>query len=226
MDVMGDPAATDSSPGPSPSTSPGPQPSLRAGDAERQRTADRLADAFQEGRLDVDEFGSRIERVWQATHDTDLDALLADLPADQGIASGRLPVPATRRLPARTGHGATAGVPATVAIMSGAERSGEWAAAGTHTAVAIMGGVSIDLREASFTEAETTIIAVAIMGGVEVIVPPDVRVRVHGLPLMGGFGAEGSINPADLAPDAPLVTITGAAFWGGVGVVRRDFDED
>lgn len=218
MDVMGD------STGPSPS--PLPPPSLRAGDEERQRTADRLAQAFQEGRLDVDEFGSRIEQAWASTYDSQLDALLADLPSGPSSSTALTPASARRRLPERTNQQASAGVPATVAIMSGAERSGEWAAAGTHTAVAIMGGVSLDLREASFTEAETTIVAVAIMGGIEVVVPPDVRVRVHGLPLMGGFGAEGSINPADLAADAPLVTITGAAFWGGVGVVRRDFGED
>ncbi|MEL4359051.1 MULTISPECIES: hypothetical protein [unclassified Luteococcus] len=58
------------------------------------------------------------------------------------------------------------------------------------------------------------------------IVPPDVRVRVHGLPVMGGFGAEGSINPDQLPADAPVVTIQGVAVMGGVSVERRGYDED
>jgi hypothetical protein len=37
-----------------------------------------------------------------------------------------------------------------------------------YTAVATLGGIKLDMRDATFAEAETTIKAVAVMGGIEV----------------------------------------------------------
>jgi hypothetical protein len=37
-----------------------------------------------------------------------------------------------------------------------------------YTAVATLGGIKLDMRDASFAEAETVIKAVAVMGGIEV----------------------------------------------------------
>lgn len=202
-----------------------PARSLRAGDSERAQTVDRLSAGYQQGMLTLEEFTERMEQAWQSMHLAELDALVADLPATT----------ATPNLPAVSAIGSDlqrsrvvggSGLPVTLAVMSGASRAGEWTAAGTHTAVAIMGGVELDLREACFTQPQTTVLAFALMGGIDVIVPPDVRVRVHGLPIMGGFGAEGSINPANLPANAPVVTIQGMAVMGGVSVERRDFGED
>ncbi|WP_420175813.1 DUF1707 SHOCT-like domain-containing protein [Luteococcus sp. OSA5] len=203
-----------------------PERPLRVGDAQRQQAVDRLSQGYELGMLSLDEFSERTDQAWAATTTVDLEQVLRDLPVAAMPPSGQALAPTTSTLPQVIRTDGSAGVPLTVALMSGTDRSGDWTAAGNHVAVAIMGGVGLDLREASFTEPETTITAVAIMGGVEVIVPPHVRVRVHGLPLMGGFGAEGSVNPATLPPDAPLVTITGVAIMGGVGVKRLDYDED
>ncbi|MFZ2261069.1 cell wall-active antibiotic response 4TMS protein YvqF [Luteococcus japonicus] len=198
---------------------------VRVGDQDRQQAVDRLADGYQQGMLTLDEFTDRTERAWSATWTKDLQGLLEDLPLAQPPHSSQGLAPITHRPPAVRSDGAT-GLPMTFALMSGADRSGDWTAAGTHTAVAIMGGVSLDLREASFTQPETTIMAVAIMGGIEVIVPPHVRVRVHGLPVMGGFGSEGAVDPASLPTDAPLVVVKGVAVMGGVGIKRLGYDEE
>ncbi|MEL4504232.1 DUF1707 domain-containing protein [Luteococcus sp. H138] len=202
-----------------------PARSLRAGDSERTQTVDRLSAGYQQGMLTLEEFTERMERAWQSMHLAELDALVADLPAT--TASPKLPaLNAVGSDLERSRVVGGSGVPVTFALMSGATRAGEWTAAGTHTAVAIMGGVDLDLREACFTQPQTTVLAFAIMGGIDVIVPPDVRVRVHGLPIMGGFDAEGSINPVNLPANAPVVTIQGVAVMGGVTVKRRAYDED
>jgi hypothetical protein len=59
-----------------------------------------------------------------------------------------------------------------------------------------------------------------------------VPVRVHGLPIMGGFGIDGD-TPSVVDPDAPIVHIRGLVMMGGVGVEYRarkhqqqDEDED
>src|SRR4051795_9612457 len=56
-------------------------PAVRASDAEREATVTRLQTAVGEGRIDLDEFGQRVEAAYAAATTADLDRLLADLPA-------------------------------------------------------------------------------------------------------------------------------------------------
>lgn len=200
---------------------------LRIGDAERERTVERLAAAYAAGQLDHAEFSERSSKAWQARFADDLQALIIDLGPTAitdtvGVASA---LPAQLARPGSLVSAGT-GVPLTVAFWSGSERRGNWQAAGTHTAIAVMGGVTVDLRQASFTEPVTRVACIAIMGGIEVIVPPWVRVTVHGLPIMGGFGADGpAYDQSGLPADAPQVIVEGLAVMGGVGVKFAELDE-
>src|SRR5215208_1110343 len=68
---------------------------LRASDAERDEVAGALARACAEGRLEPDELESRVQRAYAATRRAELDALLADLPAQAPRAEA--PRPARKR---------------------------------------------------------------------------------------------------------------------------------
>lgn len=54
--------------------------SLRASDADRQRTADRLKTAHDEGRLSLTEYDERLQRAYAAVTLGDLASLTKDLP--------------------------------------------------------------------------------------------------------------------------------------------------
>lgn len=56
-------------------------PELRAGDADRERTAELLRRAHTEGRLDRDEFDSRLDQAYRAKTLGELAELTHDLPA-------------------------------------------------------------------------------------------------------------------------------------------------
>jgi hypothetical protein len=58
---------------------------LRAGDADRERVAERLRTALDEGRLNLHEYDERLRDAYGAKTYADLDKLLADLP---GVAPG------------------------------------------------------------------------------------------------------------------------------------------
>lgn len=58
----------------------GRDPDLRAGDADRERTAERLRKSHAEGRLDLDEFQQRLERCYAAKTVGQLAELIRDLP--------------------------------------------------------------------------------------------------------------------------------------------------
>jgi hypothetical protein len=66
---------------------------MRACDADRERTADLLRTAYVEGRLDQEELGERLGRVYAARTYGDLAAQTADLPV-------RRPLPLAPPVPA------------------------------------------------------------------------------------------------------------------------------
>lgn len=67
----------------------GRDPNIRAGDADRERAADRLRKSHAEGRLDMEEFQQRLERCYQARTFGDLAELVRDLPRQEDPQSGR-----------------------------------------------------------------------------------------------------------------------------------------
>ncbi|MGX2996997.1 DUF1707 SHOCT-like domain-containing protein [Streptomyces sp. JNUCC 64] len=200
---------------------PGPA-RLRASDADRERIVERLRDAVAEGRLDLDEFGERLEATYAARTYGELEPLVRDLPDTGTTPASRVsmvksPAPGAVDWPARIGGEPTSSLG--VAVMSGFERKGRWTAPRRFNALVLMGGAEIDLRDADFQDTEIVVNCVAVMGGVDVIVPPGVEVVVRGIGIMGGFDHP---DPEDLpAPGAPRVIVTGLAFWGGVGVRRK-----
>lgn len=185
---------------------------MRAADSDRERVAQVLHNAMAEGRLTVNELDERLQAVYAAKTFGDLVPLTADLPgnAAQVVPLPGAPLPSTR-------IGGTPGATASVAVLSGFQRKGEWTVPASHTAIAVLGGGELDLREASFAQAETTIYAFTIMGGIEIIVPDDVTVHVEGVGLMGGFDDKAS---GEAGPGAPVLHVRGLAVMGGIEVRR------
>ncbi|WP_028646804.1 DUF1707 domain-containing protein [Nocardiopsis sp. CNT312] len=208
---------------------------MRASDADRDSVAHRLREALAEGRLDPDEHSERLDAVYRAKTLGELVPLTEDLPAPNGeTGSVAVPTDFHSPRPVYAGGRITSAGPTSrlaIAIMGGADRAGSWVVPKQFFTAALMGGVELDLREAHFTSRETSIWVGAVMGGVEIRVPDDVQVRVHGLPIMGGFSG-GLRQPSTMPADAPIVHIRGLAVMGGVEVkyrrraYQREEDED
>jgi hypothetical protein len=73
-----------------------PEPHLRAGDTDRAAVATVLGRHMAEGRLTVAEYDERVARAYAARTYGDLDELVADLPATDGVRSA---APASREHP-------------------------------------------------------------------------------------------------------------------------------
>jgi len=70
----------------------------RIGDAERERAAAALGDHYAAGRLDHSEYSERLDAIWTARTQADLDILFHDLPrlaqpAPPARRRGRWPLP-------------------------------------------------------------------------------------------------------------------------------------
>ncbi|MFB7378461.1 DUF1707 SHOCT-like domain-containing protein [Kitasatospora purpeofusca] len=209
---MTKPAAT---PPARPEHAPVAEAEIRASDADRERVAELLRDAYAEGRLDVEEHAERIEAAYAAKTLGDLVPLTRDLPVHSGISfekpplgdPGAVPRPdGPVRLPARNE------APTMLAVFGGSSRKGRWRVGSNLRAVAIFGGVEIDLTDAVFESPEVVIDVVAIFGGVEIKVPENVSLHGGGVGIFGGFDVKEQ-TAAD--PYAPVVRVKGTAVFGG-----------
>lgn len=183
---------------------------LRASDADRERVAERLREAAADGRISMEEFEERLETAYASKTHAELRPLTRDLatsdaPASAPTARERVGVTPSRRR-------------WLIAVMSGATRRGRWVVPARFSVFAFWGGVQLDLRQASLTARETVIRADAVMAGVEIIVPEDAEVHVEGVGFMGAFDETPSTAPPP--PGAPVIRITGIAFWAGIAVKR------
>jgi hypothetical protein len=188
---------------------------LRASDADRERVAEALREAYAEGRLTAEEHSERVDSVYAAKTLGELVPLTRDLPshaATHGLAAASAaPRPAPQRsqpvLPSRS-------EPETMlAVFGGAQRKGRFRAGRSLKAVAVFGGVEIDLTEAVFDAPELVIHCTAVFGGVEIRVPDHVTLRGGGAGIFGGFDVR---QQEGTDPHGPVVTVKGAAVFGGV----------
>lgn len=197
---------------------------MRASDADRERVASILRDAYVDGRLTPVEHQERLAEAYRAQTYGELVPVMRDLP----VPPGTLAIPAGNGLtftspakPPATGPSihtelASLGDNSLVAIFGAFERTGAWTVPPELSALCIFGGGELDFTEAVLTGQETVITAVCLFGGLEITVPDGMVVRSE---VVGIFG--GTEVPKDSGtPGAPVLVVKGAAIFGGVEIHR------
>ncbi len=181
---------------------------MRASDADRDKYAAVLQEAYAQGRLTPDEYEERLDACMRAKTYGDLSPLIADLPAGN--------LPAVR--PAADVVRTTGSSAPMIAIFSGVERKGIWQLSDDTVALAVFGSVEIDLRQAVIPAGESEIKAFAILGSVEIIVEPGTMVDCSGIGILGDFSGSKNALPS---PDSPVIRVTGLALLGSVEVKEK-----
>ncbi|MDI2128873.1 DUF1707 domain-containing protein [Yinghuangia seranimata] len=194
---------------------------VRASDADRERVAEILRTAFEEGRLTLDEHSERIEELYEAKTVGELEPLTFDLPVAGRPNLTKAPAPAPASAPEyhpyRVEPSADGPVetPTLIGIFGSAERRGPGRIGAKLRAVTVFGGVEIDLSEATFESPVLVVEAIGVFGGITVRVPEGVTVRGHGAGIFGGFAVRA--HEAE-DPQAPVVIVKGAAIFSGIEV--------
>jgi hypothetical protein len=169
------------------------RPVVRASDADREATVTRLQTAVGEGRIDLDEFGQRVDAAYAATTTDELDALLADLPGDRVEIVGEVVDPG----PVSSVFGdikltATTGVP--------------------RKAATFFGDVRIDLRGLRTAEDTVYLQLSTFFGDVEVIVSEGVAAQLEGWTFFGSRKTDLAAVPR--VPGTPRVVVRGWTLFG------------
>ena len=178
---------------------------LRASDADRDTAAAVINNALAEGRLTAEEHSDRLDAIYSAKTQAELEPLLARAMAPAAATSGQL---------ARSRRGSRI-----VAIFSGSTRKGVWHPDPVIDVVTIFGGAELDFREAVRPGREIVVRATTVLGGVEITVPPEMQVVDNGIAILGGHEISGSDSA--VGPDSPVLRIEGICVLGGLEVKRK-----
>jgi hypothetical protein len=193
---------------------------MRASDADREKVANVLRDAYAEGRLSHDEYDERLTEVYRAATYGDLIPVMRDLPvppgtlalpAPNGVQVTGPPIPGGPVV--RPSAAAQADI-SPVAIFGEVKRGGAWTVPAEFNATCIFGGGELDFTQAVLTSNETVLTVVCLFGGLEVIVPDGMIVRSEAIGIFGGVNVPVTAS----APGAPVLVIKGAAIFGGIDV--------
>jgi hypothetical protein len=197
---------------------------MRASDADRERVADVLRDAYAEGRLSPSEHEERLSATYAAATFGELVPVLTDLP----VPAGTLPVPESRGVELVTHSSASPALSVrpdlasqgdgdAVAVFGGFERRGRWVVPPQLKAVCVFGGGELDLTDAQLTSQVTVLKVKCVFGGLDITVPEGMVVQNSVRAIFGGH----SSPPAAAPPGAPVLRIEGTAVFGGIDTHRR-----
>jgi hypothetical protein len=171
-------------------------PAVRASDAERERAVARLQAALGEGRITVDEFGTRASAAYAATTTGDLERLLADLPATPAVELvGTRPPSSLVNVMGDIKLDARAGIPQRV-------RTG-------------LGDIRLDLRDLR-TDADVVELDLSsVVGDIDVIVAEGVDAELDGWTVLGDRKVE--LAPVPRLAGTPRVVVRARS---GLGDLR------
>ncbi len=185
---------------------------VRASDAEREAVVERLRLSCAEGRLTLEELGSRVADVYGAVYRGDLERVVADLP----VAEGEAAVPSEVRPSLPAARRARRWI---VTVMGSVSRRGHWRLPAAANVVTVLGETDLDLRQAVIEGPEIELKLFVVMGEQRVRVPEGVEVEVSGFVFMGERHV--NVAPVPPRPGVPRLHLVVAGIMGEVKVTDR-----
>ncbi len=104
------------------------------------------------------------------------------------------------------------------AIMGGVHRVVESSDFRGGEATAIMGAVELDLRGSTIATSPAVVDVFALWGGIEITVPPEWKVDVKAMPILGGLENKARSTVRDSSLPTQELVIRGTAIMGGIEI--------
>ncbi len=182
-------------------------------DFEKEQAVQALCAHYAQDHLSTGELETRFERVYKSTSRSQLDTVLAGLPALKRADVATAPL-----YRVATGTGA---LPSHrkryLAVFSGVKKEGAWEPAPEIEAKVIFGELVLDLRDATIPLDGMQIDLDVIFGEARVLLPPGVGAEVDASAIMGSV--EDKAQRA--LPGAPVIRVRGGVLFGTIRVETK-----
>jgi hypothetical protein len=177
---------------------------------ERENTVQLLCRHYAQDRLTTEELDARLDAVYRAQSEGELNALLDGLDAVAVAAPlERAAVAPENRTPNRR----------ILSVFAEVRKRGDWELRPETRAVVVFGTLELDLRDARIARGTTTLDISATFAEVKIIVPPGIRVECDGSAILGEFTEAVIAGPA--GGDVATVRVVGMAVLSSVSVQMR-----
>ena len=131
------------------------------------------------------------------------------------------PVPPVQPAPSAPPHPSAPAVPPTRwGILGDVKRGEGWVLAEREVVNLVMGQARLDLRAATLSAPETTIVIQGMMCDAKIIVPDAWRVECDGTAIMGEFEVKSAAAASPMPTGGPVVRVRGGVFMGNVKMYR------
>lgn len=175
-------------------------PDLRASHEDRDRVVEQLRDAAGDGRLTLEELDERLEKALSARTESELTALVSDLPVSAAAAP-----PVVKDL-VRLEVGS-----------SSVRREGQWVVPRAMEVMVSSGSVRLDLTSAVITSPTLQITAAVKSGALVIITKPGIVVDTDGVSVKSGAVKVRTPKSTDPAPPTILrVEVVGSVSSGAL----------
>jgi len=188
----------------------------------REQKISELSAHFANDDLSLEELERRIERVYKAANVAELEDITADLRA--AVA----PAPPAGQLARRTSNAVQASASlesgSLRAFMGSTKRAGAWTVPRRLDVSAILSDTHLDFTHAVLPLGIIEMDVRAIAAAFKLVVPPGMRVIMDMHAVMSSVESRAddlSSEDGQATPGAPVIRLTGTAFWADVKVVVR-----
>lgn len=192
---------------------------MDAFESERQQALDNLTSAYALGKISLEEYETRADRIQKALSINAITSQVMDLPVPTADTSSRhnqtaetLPEPSTYLVEQR--QGSPEFLPC---IMGDRKMTGDWLNSNSATSITLMGSTTLDLTETTIPPGRLKIEAIAIMGEIKILVPRGLPVRMSAFPFMGEAHIQKGVEQR-VDRNLPYVEISGIALMGSIVV--------
>jgi hypothetical protein len=191
----------------------------------REEAIRALSAALASDRLSFDQFETRLALIRQALNRATLDAILADLPADEDFAPPTGLVPLARDHTAVVGHEDLVPVePAEVlrikTVMGSSKRAGSWTVPLRLELKVVLGELTIDLRDAVFCSDTLDIDLHVLLGSLTLIVPAGTQVENESEEKFSS-SSHSTRSTRGMGRIGLLIRITGRVHWSSLEIKEK-----
>jgi len=204
-------------------------------DRERQKALDVITSAFALGKISIEDYEARAEKIQRALAFGDIAGQTHDLPRqepprDQEYARrGAVESSGTRKAPGFSRRPASPpaeelfveernGSPEfSLCVMGDRKLAGDWLKSDQATSFTLMGSTPLDLRNTALPPGRLKIDAIAVMGEIRILVPRGLPVRMSAFPFMGEANVHASVEQR-IDRRLPWVDVSGLALMGSITV--------
>lgn len=210
-------------------------------DRARQTALDTITSAFALGKISLEEYEVRAEKIQKAIDPNDIAGQTYDLPPQamprdsDRESRGALDARADRDFARQRSGPASARRPSplpvddlfieerdgspefSLCVMGDRKLAGDWLNSNQATSLTLMGSTTLDLRNTALPPGRLKIDAIAVMGEIKILVPRGLPVKMSAFPFMGEANVHPSVEQR-IDRRLPWVDVSGLALMGSIVV--------